>query len=368
MNTTNTQTLAELRRNDPSVTDIYINLFSDLTNIPNHDAATSLSTSLSEALKDNNFVNTVSLFVSAKWTRLEQWTPLFLVLQAGQAGGNIVQITVGDMFGLIHEDSNPKRLMATASSILQKLQGIPSMQTLCLSVPVFSDALTSFLDAAPPNFAILAFGSLDAIVSNIPSFAAAVERRDRVKSLALMLPCSSLSLELLQSFSAKVSPSLCILAGESLVEHDDCLAQMLDALTKVKSIDFLAIDAAKSLSVVHELTKFLPAIKLKHLELQMKQTQEWTSILEIKRNLLMALERNFTIHWEYIVADDDVDFFDHEQRGMITAYKQRNMGLHGWVQRPQSVPQHLWPEALRLAVRSGHDQLFQSLLSIAAEL
>ena len=90
MKTTNTETLAELRRKDPSVTAISIDLFSDLTNIPNHDAATSLSTSLSEALKDNNFVNTVSLFVSAKWTRLEQWTPLFLVLQAGQAGGNIV--------------------------------------------------------------------------------------------------------------------------------------------------------------------------------------------------------------------------------------------------------------------------------------
>ncbi len=368
METENTETLVELRRNDPSVTDIYMYLFSDLTNIPNHDAATSLSTSLSEALKDNNFVNTVSLFVSAKWTRLEQWTPLFLVLQAGQTGGTIVDITLNGLSGLIHEDSNPKRLMATASSILQKLQGIPFLQTLCLSVPVFSDALNSFLDAAPPNFAILFFGSLHFAVSNIPSFAAAAKRRHRVKALTLMLPCSSVSLELLQSFSAKMSPNLDILTKESRVEHDDCLAQMLGALTKVKSIDSLCFRNVISLSVVQELTKFLPAIKLKYLELHMKQTQEWTSILETKRNLLVALERNFTIHSQCIDADDVVDFFDHEQRGKITAYKQRNMGLHGWVQRPQSVPQHLWPEALRLAVRLGHDQLFQSLLSIAAEL
>ena len=361
MNTTNTQTLAELRRNDPSVTDIYINLFSDLTNIPNHDAATTLSTSLSEAVKDNKFVKSVTFIVSAKWTRLEQWTPLFLVLQAGQT------ISLIDMSGLIHEDSDPERLMATSSSILQKLQEIPSMRALTLSVPVFSEALTSFLDAAPPNFEIMLFGSLHFLVSNIPSFAAAVERRHRVKSLTLMLPCSSVSLELLQSFSAKVSPNLCILARQIRVEHDDCLAQMLGALTKVKSIDSLSFRIVKSLSVVHVLTNFLPAIKLKHLGLYMNQTCKWTSILETKQNLLVSLERNFTIHSECIDAGD-VDFFDHEQRGKITAYKQRNMGLHGWVQRPQSVPQHLWPEALRLAVRSGHDQLFQSLLSIAAEL
>ena len=367
MKTTNTETLAELRRKDPSVTAIYIYLFSDLTNIPNHDGATSLSTSLSEALKDNNFVNSVSFRVSAKWTCLEQWTPVFLVLQARPSGGNLMYISLIDVSGLIHEDSDPERLMATSSSILQELQGIPSMRAITLSVPVFSDALTSFLDAAPPNFAILAFGSLHFVVSNIPSFAAAVERRHRVKSLTLMLPCSSVSLELLQSFSAKMSPNLDILTKESRVEHDDCLAQMLGALTKVKSIDSLSFRNVISLSVVQELTKFLPAIKLKRLGLHINQTQEWTSILETKRNLLVALERNFTIHSECIDAGD-VDFFDHEQRGKITAYTQRNMGLHGWLQSPQSVPQHLWPEALRLAVRSGHDQLFQILLAIAAEL
>ena len=118
------------------------------------------------------------------------------------------------------------------------------MQTLCLSVPVFSDALTSFLDAAPPNFETLAFGSHHFEVSNIPSFAAAVERRHRVKSLTLMLPCSSVSLDLLQSFSAKVSPNLCILARDI---RDDCLAKMLGALTKVKSIDSLSFRIVKSL-------------------------------------------------------------------------------------------------------------------------
>ena len=93
--------------------------------------------------------------------------------------------------------------MATSSSILQKLQGIPSIRGLTLLVPVFSDALNSFLDSAPPNFAILCFGSLDTGFSNIPSFAAAVKHRRRVNFLTLMLPCSSFSLELLQSFPPK---------------------------------------------------------------------------------------------------------------------------------------------------------------------
>ena len=101
---------------------------------------------------------------------------------------------------------------------------------------------------------------------------------------------------------------------------------MLGALTKVKSIDSLSFRIVKSLSVVHVLTNFLPAIKLKHLGLYMNQTCKWTSILETKQNLLVSLERNFTIHSECIDAGD-VDFFDHEQRGKITAYKQRNMGL-----------------------------------------
>ena len=81
---------------------------------------------------------------------------------------------------------------------------------------------------------------------------------------------------------------------------------MLSALTIITSIDLLYFSDVKSLSVVNELTKCLPSIKLKHLELQMKQTQKWTSILQTKRNLLVALERNFTIHSEYIDADDEI--------------------------------------------------------------
>jgi hypothetical protein len=74
-----------------------------------------------------------------KWTRVEKWKPLFRFLRSEQAGGNLVDIGTIDLSGITSEDSDPERLMATASSILQKVQGVPALKILNLSA---SDALS----------------------------------------------------------------------------------------------------------------------------------------------------------------------------------------------------------------------------------
>jgi hypothetical protein len=356
------ETRAQLRANDPSVTDIFIDLFAGLDNITN------AATILSEDLKANNFVSFVCLRISAKWTRVEQWKPLFRVLRSGQGGGALETITMIDYLGLIGEDDDPERLTATASSILQEVQGVPSLKILVLVVPVSSNALASFLEAANPNFAMLGLFSPHVGLSDVPALATTAERRHRVKPFALSLPCSNFSLELLQSFSAKVATNLCISPGESYFENDDCLLKMLGAIAKIKSIDMITFKAGKSQSFVHQLTHGLPAIKTKLFVLTMDGTREWTSVLDTKRNLMTALESNFAFLTVNISVEDWADFLDDGMKGKIAAYTERNVRLHTWVQHPQLVPPHLWPEALHLALRSGNDQLFQSLLSIASEL
>jgi hypothetical protein len=89
--------------------------------------------------KANNFVKKVFLTKTAKWTRVEKWKPLFRFLRSEQAGGNLVDIGTIDLSGITSEDSDPERLMATASSILQKVQGVPALKILNLSA---SDALS----------------------------------------------------------------------------------------------------------------------------------------------------------------------------------------------------------------------------------
>jgi hypothetical protein len=129
-------------------------------------------------------------------------------------------------------------------------------------------------------------------------------------------------------------------------------------------------NAGKAQSFVHQLTKGLPALKTKTFGLLKDGTRDWTSLLEIKRNFLVALESNYAVLKVVIRAKDWADFLDDGQKCKIAAYTKRNARLPKWVQHPQLVPQHLWPEALHVALvlRSGHDPLFQSLLSIASEL
>jgi hypothetical protein len=326
------------------------------------------ATILSEDLKANNFVKKVTLGITAKSTRVEQWKPLFRALRSGQADGDLENITLIDYSDMTSEESDPERLMATASSILQKVEGVPALTNISLAVPVSSDALSSFLDAAPPSFLILGFFSPHVGVSNIPAFAAAAEHLHRLKPFSLLLSCSSFSLELLQSFSAKMAPNLCISPGESYVENDDCLPQMLSAIAKIKSVNWLVFSDCKSQSFLHQLTKGLPALKTKTFVLLVRGTREWTSVLDTKRNLMTALESNFAFLTVDVRVEDFSDFLDDGMKGKIAAYTKRNARLHTWIQHPQLVPPHLWPDALHLALRSGHDQLFQSLLSMASEL
>lgn len=355
-------TFATLQQNDPSVTNTFIFLFGGLTNIE-RAAAT-----MAEALQANKVVKKVTLGMSAKWTRVEQWIPLLRVLQtSGREGGNVMMINLVDISEATEEERDPQRLMDTASSILQRVQGLATLKILSLSVPVSDDALKSFLETASPVLETLHFGPMDFEVPDISSFAATMRHRHSVKPFTLMLPCSSSSLKLLQSFSAETSPNLAFLMAEEPVDEDH-VPQILDSISNIKSLDVLAFGNVKSQSVVHQLSTFLPKMKIKGLALHLQETERWTAILETKRNLVAALMGNFSLLKVDITAEGVIDFLDHSQHGKIAFGTERNTFLYRWVRRPQSVPKQLWPEAMRLASLSGHDQLFQSLLSIAPDL
>jgi hypothetical protein len=118
-------------------------------------------------------------------------------------------------------------------------------------------------------------------VSDIPAFAAAAEHRNRDKSLTLSFPCSASACpELLQFFSAKTLPNLSLMMDEECVEDgDDFLPQVFGAISKIKSIDILALCDVNWQSVAHELTKCLSTFhSMTEFDLHMQQCRAWRSI------------------------------------------------------------------------------------------
>jgi len=114
------------------------------------------------------------------------------------------------------------------------------------------------------------------------------------------------------------------------------------------------------------LQRSIPAFKLKHLVLKFR----WAWLVEPaeKQALIQAVKRNFNLR----SVDPQMptsnyrneSLFDDEQKQLLQVYFSRNEQLAEWIENPASVPRHLWPEALTLAMEAGEGSLFGSLRTV----
>lgn len=77
----------------------------------------------------------------------------------------------------------------------------------------------------------------------------------------------------------------------------------------------------------------------------------------LKRNLglqSIKAESNF-------VCVKSSELFDHAEQKRVAFYMDRNERLGKWLDNPETVPQELWPEALKLTLDAGKNILYESL-------
>lgn len=343
--------------------------------------------SMARALELNSTAQRIFLILSPRCTILEEWSSLLRVVGSGQGGESINTVCIANnssldsMFEVVLGEDHRRETMETLTrSVLQKIQPLPSLEALDMRVsklPV--TVLSSFLDNAPPLFGSLcltpfAFQESD----EMSAFAAAVERRNKIKPMSLNLPGLSVStVELLYMF-AKRNVSFETMESCFVFRMDDEVADggatlrrrifllLLKLLSHFKfhNVHFRGIQSEQ---VFYDISRNIPK-KAVIMEVEVQGTDGWTSVAEAKQSFLAALKRNVRLLSVEVEAPDGVAFLDETEQRKIQFYIHRNRRFLQWADNPKTLPTNLWPRALRLAAEAGHEELYRRLLAVSSDL
>ena len=103
------------------------------------------------------------------------------------------------------------------------------------------------------------------------------------------------------------------------------------------------------------LIQSIPAMKVTELGL----STDFHLARDTTHDLLQAFKRNYRLQQ----VQHDFEFNAAEQ-SRLDLYLERNKRLAHWVENPATVPQHLWPDATKLALEDGESSLFASLRTV----
>lgn len=132
------------------------------------------------------------------------------------------------------------------------------------------------------------------------------------------------------------------------------------------SLERLSIQTLDSQQLVDTLVRWIPQIKVSELEFSidlvgLDRDFEQTLLDGVKDNFFLrsfkAKQFSLGRHEELIEED--------EQRKRLEFYMDRNKRVSQWVEDPSAVSRKVWPEALQLADRKGHDSLFLAFRALA---
>jgi len=90
-------------------------------------------------------------------------------------------------------------------------------------------------------------------------------------------------------------------------------------------------------------------------------------MLETKRDVLAAVNRNFYLR-DFSFSYEGEEFLNNAEDEIISSLFTRNLRLATWLRNPTSVPKHLWPELLQMAIKAGREILYLSLRAIAPDI
>jgi len=122
-----------------------------------------------------------------------------------------------------------------------------------------------------------------------------------------------------------------------------------------------------------QLTSRIPQFKATNLLVSVNTLNE-RDLTHAKDVFVAAVKRNFSLRgfvsfeykWAGMASPETL--FDGADENRLTFYAERNDLFAKWVENPTSVPRHLWPEALKLALEAGNTPLWLSLQSVAPEI
>jgi len=152
--------------------------------------------------------------------------------------------------------------------------------------------------------------------------------------------------------------SLTLVVGSQMFPNILTFRAFLDAVSKSKLVR-LHVRSIEGWLQFEALTICIPAMKVQDLVLAFFHVGH-----NAKQELLQAIKRNFSLR-SLEAKFYHRDAFDDNDKERLNFFFNRNERLAQWVENPSTVPRHLWPEALKLAMEAGKDTLFRSLLVLS---
>lgn len=341
-----------MRRNDQNVKKITI----DLQNYSDDDLAT--------ALEQNNHISDLRLKFAGSRTDAD-WSSLRRVIATRE---KLRRVEVN--CPLRSNAAHLRQKEAFIRSFILAIQQNTYIKGFIVNGP-FSRSLvasmSSFIDNAPPALKLIGFQGDIADPENQQQLAAALQRNSNIAVVYLNVNDQCM-LPILQSLSArKILLELLVIVFSSV----ETPRVILEVVSKIRDKRLKIAGTRVAGTVFPALPDKIPAFHCSKLDIIFLGNA--TEIANVKPDILAALKRNFNLRRVRCTHHLDARLplapvFDGADNSRLAFFFERNRLLAHWLQNPATVPQHLWPRALKLAQEAGRESLYQSLRKVAPEV
>ena len=338
-----------LRRNDPAIDQMHIYLRLE------NDAE------LARAIEQNEHVT--KIFLDLTGTRAgEDWGSLLRVIATRE---KLEYIAFMD-----HQNPQFRRHEAAWTTVFHAIRRNTSiLQFDLFNVKLSGAVLSSYLDDVPSNMEAFGMWHCDILPAEATLVAAALRRCTPLEHLSLVGLNENVLLTCLQSLASNDTLTALVLAFGASANYSG----LFDALEKVEIETICFMQQEWTEEFFSQLTSRIPQFQATDLLVSLSSRYNRGDLAEAKDVFLAAVKRNFslrTVSFEYKWAGMALSetLFDDADENRLAFYAERNERFAKWVENPASVPRHLWPEALRLALEAGNTPLWRSLQSVAPEV
>jgi len=140
---------------------------------------------------------------------------------------------------------------------------------------------------------------------------------------------------------------------------------LLQGIQKSKLLERFRIETIQTPHQLQTLTQSIPSMRIRELEVAFAG-QFGRDSINPRQNLLLAVKNNFSLRpVKGVFRYQNFNLFESvEDKKTLAFYANRNECLDQWVEKPETVKQKVWPDALGLAERAGPNALFRGLRSV----
>lgn len=142
---------------------------------------------------------------------------------------------------------------------------------------------------------------------------------------------------------------------------NDQFTNLLRTIEK-STLERFAIGEIRSQPQLTTLAQSIPSMRMKELEVRFDARVDRETA---KGEIIQAVQSNFSLR-SVVGKHLGSDIFEDDDRDKkrLEFYANRNERLDQWVDKPETVAEKVWPDALKLAARAGPDSFFRGLRSV----